>query len=369
MRLAAVPLTLSALFAAVAPASADYSFRTVATSSDTVFLGSCPALNDNGVVAYQVSEFDPETFNSEDKILRRGNGPLAVTVADASDGLDSIPGNPSINERNVVAFDANPTGADREVILRGTPGRLVEIARAGRTQRFDSFTADVSLNNAGRVAFTGELNQPSDEGLFEGTANTVVTRYRANRSPFAGSIAPPSLNDAEQVAFTEERDNGIRGVFRLSPANAVTNIAQDTGELQSFGTRVSLNNAGAVAFTAFDDEFTREALFIGSGGALTEVANTLGPISAFGFGGPSLNDGGAVAFQADLDDGTSGVFVAPPGGAPAPVVQTGDTVAGKTVAFANGCKEMLNGVGQVAVTVTFDDGSQAILRATPVAAR
>jgi hypothetical protein len=127
----------------------------------------------------------------------------------------------------------------------------------------------------------------------------------------------------------------------------------------------SVRGGGRVAFTAFDDEFTRVALFTGRGGALTEVANRLGDISSFGFGGPSLNDLGRVAFQADLDDvTTSGVFTGPNPASDA-VVRTGDTVAGRTVQSVSACREMLNARGQVAAKVTFDDSSEAIVRATP----
>jgi hypothetical protein len=344
--------------------AADYSYTTIADGSDTLFLGQCPAINNFGAVAFAASEFDPETFNEEDVILRGSGGPL-TTIADESDGFSSIFGNPSINDLGAVAFDGNPTGPDDELIARGSGGPLTEIARADSSAgRFDSFTADVSLNNFGRVAFTGELNLDGDEGLFEGSGGPVATRYLATTSQFAGSIAPPSLNDLERAAFTEETDDGVRGVFRQDPAGNTTTIADDTGELQSFNDRVSLNNLGRVAFIAADDEFTREAVFTGRGGALTEVANTLGDYSAFGFRGPSLNDLGRVAFEADLDDGGSGVFTGPNPTSDA-VIRTGDTIGDKTVQFVSACREMLNIRGQVAARVTFEDFTEAIIRATP----
>jgi hypothetical protein len=366
MRLAAILAAALAVSVAATATSfaADYSYRTIAEGSDTLFLGQCPAINNFGAVAFPASEFDPETFNSEDKILRGSGGPL-TTIADESDGFTSISGNPSINDFGAVAFDGNPVGPDRELIARGSGGSLTEIARAGSTRQFDSFTADVSLNNFGRVAFTGELNPDGDEGLFEGSGGPIASRYLASTSQFAGSISPPSLSDLEQAAFAEQTDAGVRGIFRQNPSGSVTTIADDTGELQSFNDRASLNNFGRVAFTAFDDEFTREALFTGRGGALTEVANTLGDYSAFGFRGPSLNDLGRVAFQADLDDFvSSGVFTGPNSVSDA-VIRTGDTVAGKTVQSVSACREMLNARGQVAAKVTFEDFREAIIRATP----
>jgi hypothetical protein len=50
--------------------AADYSYTTIAEGSDALFLGQCPAINNFGAVALSASEFDPETSNSENKILR-----------------------------------------------------------------------------------------------------------------------------------------------------------------------------------------------------------------------------------------------------------------------------------------------------------
>ena len=368
MRLAATLAAALAVSAGLTATSiaADYSYRTIAEGSDTLSLGQCPAINNFGAVAFPASEFNAETSNFEDRILRGSGGPL-TTIADESDGFTSISGNPSINDLGAVAFDGNPTGPDAELIARGSGGPLTEIARARSSQQpFDSFTADVSLNNFGRVAFTGELNDAiSDEGLFEGSGGPVATRYLASTSDFAGSISPPSLNDLERVAFAEETDAGVRGIFRQDPSGNVTTIADDTGDLQSFNDRVSLNNLGRVAFTAFDDEFADEALFTGRGGALTEIAGTEGDYFAFGLRGPSLNDLGRMAFQADLDDFVgSGVFTGPNSVSDA-VIRTGDAVAGKTVQSVSACREMLNIRGQVAARVTFDDSTEAIIRATP----
>jgi len=40
-------------------------------------------------------------------------------------------------------------------------------------------------------------------------------------------------------------------------------------------------------------------------------------------------------------------------------------IGGRTVQSVSACREMLNAVGQVAATVTYDDGTQAVIRATP----
>src|SRR5918999_188901 len=301
--------TLAAAVALALPATAsaaDYSYRTLATGDGAnVFLGQCPAINNLGQVAFSVSETDPETFDEQDRIMRGSGGPLT------------------------------------------------ESARARSTgRRFDSFTADLSLNNLGRVAFTGELNDEiGDEGLFEGSGGAVATRYVASTSAFSGSISPPSLNDLEQAAFTEQTDDGVRGIFRQNLGGAVVTIADESRGLQGFNDRVSLNNLGRVAFAAFADDFAREVILSGRGGALTEIADTDGEYASFGFRGPSLNDLGRVAFQADLDDfASSGLFTGPDAVADA-VIRTGDTVGGKVVQSVSACREMLNLRGQVAARV------------------
>jgi hypothetical protein len=345
----------------VAAGAADYSYRTIAEGSS---FGQCPAINNLGAVAFRQTVFNEETFNDEDSVLRGSGGPL-TTIADESDGFDSIVGNPSINDLGAVAFDGNPDGSvDRELIARGSGGPLTEIARAGETRRFDSFTADVSLNLLGRVAFTGELNETGDEGLFQGAGGAVATRYLASTSPFAGSISPPSLNDLESASFVEETDELVRGVFRQGPGGAVTTIADESDGLQGFASHTSLNNLGRVAFAAFD-ESGEEVILTGRGGPLTEVASTTGEYAFFGGRGPSINDLGQVAFQADLDDfSSSGVFTGPDPVDDA-VIRTGDVIGGKTVQSVSACREMLNARGQVAALVTYDDFSAAIVRATP----
>ena len=146
-----VTLSTALAISVAAPAfssAADYSYRTIAASSDALSLGQCPAINNLGAVAFPASEFDPDTGDSQDLILR-GSGGALTTIADEADGFTSISGNPSINDLGAVAFDGNPVGPDSELIARGSGGRLTEIARAGGTQRFDSFTARSPTRSAG----------------------------------------------------------------------------------------------------------------------------------------------------------------------------------------------------------------------------
>ena len=351
MRIAVTAVLAAACLALPASAhAAGYTYTTIANGSETRFLGGCPAINLLGQVAFTASDFDPETFEIKESMLRGSGGALTTIADEESDGLVGIVGNPSINDVGQVAFDANPDDDDREVILRGSGGPLTEIARASEARRFDSFTADVSLNSLGRVAFGAELNAGDDEGVFEGNGGAVATRYVASTSRFAGSAGQPSLTEVESVAFTEETDDGGAGVFRQDIFGRITQIASGF-----FSGRVSLNLAGRVAYSSFDAVYVNGAL----------IANTDGEFSGFGFFGPSLNDRNQVAFQATLDDFFSnGVFTGPNATRDA-VVRTGTVIGGRTVQSVSACREMLNAVGQVAATVTYDDGTPAVIRATP----
>lgn len=93
------------------------------------------------------------------------------------------------------------------------------------------------------------------------------------------------------------------------------------------------------------------------------MATTAGPYSSLGFGGPSLNDRNQVAFLADLDAGGNGVFTGPDATADA-VVRTGTVIGGRTVESVSACREMLNATGQAAATVSYTDGTQAVIVAT-----
>jgi hypothetical protein len=331
--------------------AAGYTYTTIASGSETRTLGRCPAINLVGQVAFTAQDFNPQTFDTEDLVLRGMGASLTTIATESGNRLAGISGNPSISDTGHVAFDAIREGGG-EVILRGWAGPPTEIARAGDGERFDSFSADLSLNSQGRVAFTGELAN-GDEGLFEGSGGPVSTRYLASTSEFAGSLGQPSLTEVETIAFTEETDAGVRGVFRQEQTGRITQLA--TGD---FNGRVSLSMMGRVAFNDFD------RLYLAGFGPTQTVATTAGAYSSFGFGGPSLNDRNQVAFLADLDAGGNGVFTGPDPIRDA-VVRTGTVIGSRTVDSVSACREMLNAPGQVTATVFYADGTHAVIRADP----
>jgi hypothetical protein len=370
-RTATIAAALAALLApAVAVAAgtsgtATYSFTKIADTADGFSSFGCPALNGRGQAAFGATVFDPETFNSTESVERGSGGPL-TTIADEGDDF-SFFGNPSINRRGSVSVAARFDEQEGEAIVRGRGGPLTEIARTD-PGRFNFFTFDTSVNNDGVVAFTAELDErfDFDEGLFTGDGGPPRTRYLASTSRFQGSIAPPSINEHGEVAFAEQRDDDVRGIFRQSDGRFTT-IADDRGRFQGFTDRPSLNNDGWVAFTAFHDETPDQFVLVGRGRALDVRANTRGEYQSFG--DPSLNDRDRVAFSAELDtfDDEVGAFEQGLFRGRDPVddavIRSGDRLFGSRVTGLTACREALNSFGQIAFRAQLADGREVIARA------
>ena len=159
--------------------------------------------------------------------------------------------------------------------------------------------------------------------MFEGSGGPIATRYAASTSRFAGSAGQPSLTEVESVGSP-------RRPTTAGPASSARTSAgasrRSRGVLQ-WSRLAQPGGPGRVQL--FDAVYVKGA----------QIANTDGEFSGFGFFGPSLNDRNQVAFQATLDDFFSnGAFTGPNATRDA-VVRTG--------------------------TVTYDDGTQAVIRATP----
>lgn len=359
-------LVPSAAVAAGASGAATYTFTKIADTADGFTSFGCPALNGRGAAAFGATVLDPETFDSTESVERGRGGPL-TTIADERDDF-SFFGRPSINRRGAVSMAARFDEQDGEAIVRGRGGPLTEVART-EPGRFNFFTFDTSLNNRGVVAFTAELDErfDFDEGLFAGDGDGPVgTRYLASTSRFQGSIAPPSINERGQVAFSETRDNDVSGIFRQARGRFVT-IADDTGPFQGFSDRPSLNNGSSVAFTAFDSDGSEQFVLVGRDGELEVRARTSDDYQSFD--DPSLNDRDRVAFSAELDtfDDEIGAFEDGLFRGPDPVrdevIRSGDRLFGSRVVGVQACREALNSSGQIAFQAQLADGREVIGRA------
>lgn len=200
-----------------------------------------------------------------------------------------------------------------------------------------------AFNNAGQVAFTGSINDDSDDrALFLGDVNGLSRIARVNDpvpDEQGGTLGQtPSiygyyllsdirLNDAGQVSFTggiKDADDSARlGVFRATSggwtqvAREFQSIPGDDATLTWYtpdsggGADSEINAAGQVLFSGQIDEPSTiglySGLFLGSGGQVARVAATGDhlPGSDETFGGfreRHLDNSGGVHFYTNVND-------------------------------------------------------------------
>ena len=258
-------------------------------------------------------------------------------------------------------------------ILRADGTSMTTIASTAG--EFGSFGFDTSLNNAGEVAFTGQLDT-GDQGLFSGAGGPVVTHY-TNAAPVlidgettdlgGGNFGRPSINNTGgEIAFWDRVEApapgegifaGRSGVFRtLGPTDRFYNGAGDRGDANN-------NDLGVGAFeTSFlddDGEFVT-AIATSDDGALTIVADTLHGYGAFGFYAPAINNRGQVVFRGFLPDFvTDGVFTGPKPKKDA-IITSRDRLDGARILSTSFsvCSEALNNAGEVVFIVDLVDPTQ-----------
>jgi hypothetical protein len=247
---------------------------------------------------------------------------------------------------------------------------------------FNSFGFDTQLNNAGEVAFTGQLND-GNRGLFSGAGGPVTTHY-LDTTPvlvdgrttdlFGGNFGRPAINTGGELAFFDfvEPDfsqgifAGRSGVFRTLGPTEPNRQYRDP----------NLNDPGIGAFeTSF---FTDAGVFVtaivtSNQGVMSTVADTLNGYGAFGFYAPAINNRGQVAFEGLLTDFTTdGVFTGPDPKKDAIVTSSEKLdkarILSGSIIF---CAEGLNESGEVAFIVDVEDNTRiegfrsAIYLATP----
>ncbi|MCS6862345.1 MAG: hypothetical protein NZT92_18740, partial [Abditibacteriales bacterium] len=138
--------------------------------------------------------------------------------------------------------------------------------------------------------------------------------------------------------------------------------ADSTGLFSFFDVFVSLNDSGKVAFGGTLDTSER-GIFVGDGTTINTIVDDTGPFASFG--PASINNSGVVAFKGFLDAAPDhGIFTGP-NPLTDKVIQTGDTLDGRTVRLLDFSPFGLNDNGSLVFFAQFDDGF-AIYRADPL---
>lgn len=222
-----------------------------------------------------------------------------------------------------------------------TPGILELLARSGAAlpDANGVFHAindpEIQVNNLNSIAFFNLIDDSlggvtDNEAIFftDGTENGLKVVARTGQqdpTQTATYVSMPNLitlNDAGQVSFRSNLDNGLQGIFRGNTAiDTVTVIAMQgdavpvgTGTYNSFHSQQSMNESGQVAFyaSARIDAVNTNVIYLGDGATTTEIVRK-GDTAPSGDGTfvlPSsgyrpANDNGQVAFYSTLS-GTSG---------------------------------------------------------------
>jgi hypothetical protein len=373
-------LAMLSAFAAPANAAGAYVFTKVVDSVADDFNPqtlriSCPSINNLGDIA-----FKSDRGAAEDGIYRANAGGGVTPIAEVAPGSGFVllaNGNPSMNDSGQVSFGAIPSPDGGQAILRGDGTTLTTIASTSAQRRgFASFGNNTSINDAGEVAFDGQLGSGA-RGLFSGTGGATTTHYlntedaTVDGSParFNATEDRPSINNLGDIAFLDEIQGTFRqDIFRGQEQSFTTISASNP---PSAATPPLLNNGGTVVWqTEFVDEtgFAARAIVTGDGvGSDTTVVDSSGEFNIFD--SYAINNAGAVAFSATLDSDNLGpsIFVGPDPKKDR-VIGRGDKLDGGTVAGLRFCEEGLNDSGQLAFIAEIEDRNGdvrvAVFRAT-----
>lgn len=374
----------------------------------------CPAINSFGTVGIVAETNGNFEVSSAQKVFTvKADGTRTLVADEATragatagyptfcdDGFTNITSDPSINELDEVAFQANlrrkagcPTtpGQQRQGIFLGKGGPLTVISHTinGPEANFSELlVADSPVNSSGVVAIVPEIQGTFDQGLFTGSRNgAILKRYLDSESELGGISSRTSINELGQIAFETTRA-GAGGIFLSNPNGTFTTIADTNSGFFDALFDPSLNIFGRVAFQAFRTVRGDQVIgiYTSRGGDVTEVADNsrrFGRRKAFSsFGEPSINDLGMVAFSADTNTFCTpedflpeqGVFT---GASPTDnkVLSTCDIYEGKPITGVSMCAEGLNNSGEIVMLVgssafdpeTFTFPTKAwIVKATPI---
>jgi len=262
-----------------------------------------PVLNEAGEVGFHALIEDSSNSSSfTDAGIFRSDGSLPIRIARVSEpapgggvfyGFSGL----SMNEAGSVAFGGNLGFGSIQGIYRGNGTTLTKIAKSGESipgggETYSFFAGSVDLNDTGAVAFATSFDIfQGTEGLVvsDGTNSFLTARFGTSATPGDGIFKGPgrfALNNASQLAFTtalEVGGNAEEGLFLFDPANGLARIAR-TGDALKGSTITDLD------FNGISGQIEGDILSL--------------PDQADG-----LNDAGQVVFAFELADDRRGIAI------------------------------------------------------------
>ena len=364
LRVAFITPAALAICAAAWAAPQDYVFKPLLPQS---VLAPLP---DNGVPALAaagLSTLQAHLVGPAAGVLRVGGGLPRRAIA-SSQAFNRF-GEVTLNARGQVAFEGSPAQALGEGIFRGDGDSRVQIAGTRDLGDFDFVNVGPSINARGQVAFIGEriVDGRYVAGVWAGNGGPVRALVDAS-GEMAGFSGNPALNDAMDVAFLGERDDGVSGVFLARRGQAPQTVFNSTATGAYVYSDPVINRAGDVAFGTYFNRPQGGVVYgvhVVDGTGLRTVAQASG---IFGMRQPSINNLGQVAFIVEPRYPDQ-VLVTGPDLQADRVIGSGDLLEGRRVSGVLFGRQGLNDDGQLVFTAVFRDGSTRAYLATPVAPR
>lgn len=337
-----------------------YTFTKIPDSNVVVSLadlGSLGSMNGNGTVAFR---------NGGGTAILSSDGGPTTTVADTSGPFSSLGNRVAINDAGTVAFfgELNPGVLDAVSVNGGT------ITPISPSSGVTPDARGVDINNHGTVAFRGTVNSSGATGIFTGSGGplTTIADTTGAFGPLT-SVNTPTINDAGTVAFSASM--GGSNVLFTGNGGALTQLT-DPSTIVNVNKSV-INNAGQVLFQALLSS-GEQALIRADGASLTTLVDNSGPYAGLFsllVGGVGFNDAGQYAFSASLDAGGAGIFT---GSDPVAdrVIGAGDILDGSPIGSTRLVRDgALNNAGQIAFWAQFQDSPttfhSTLYRADPIA--
>jgi hypothetical protein len=378
--------------------------------------GPLPNPNDSGDVTFWAALSGSSagvctSYLAECAVFQVSGGSTTTVVAAGDTGPPGVGGTvtdigavPLMNGAGqVTVWTSISNGFASEAVVRYTEGVFDNVAAEGNTTPIGGTYTDFvggltfgipEINNLGQVVFRGDvtggsgtvgifLTDPPPSVVFEEAAIAGETAPGTGGGTFDSNF-DLDINGSGQAVFRNTVSGGTAtsGLFRFfagSPVEAIA-VEGDEGDLDgaggiftSFGPPVN-NDTGYVVATATTT--AGDGLFrFFAGSAAKELAFNGDPApqipSRFfaGFANPSINNVGDVIAVVTLDgvDGDQALyrfFAGSPGITPQLLAATGNTAPDTTgpLKFETFSQPAVSDLGEVAVTVTLDDDTQAVYR-------
>jgi hypothetical protein len=268
-------------------------------------------INDAGVVAFTGQQ--DGTFG-----IYKGAGAVITTIAEGvgpfMPGANPNYGNPSISDTGEVIFHARNdstfnAGEDEAGLFIGNGGGLTTLEYVPQDLRV---ILDPTISSDGQfLAYLWRQPGSNNWGFYrhevaQANPKSLLTEHQAPR------VYDAAVNNAGDVVWTNGDGLVGRSISLSIGGEAATLFAHSVGEFQHFPS-VAMNNVGEVAFWAVGDTF--EGIYTGPDRVLNKIVETGDPlagstIAVIGFGRAGLNDKGQITFWARLADGREGIYTA-----------------------------------------------------------